>query len=107
MEQLSFAFELWAVRPFSLMEGSPDARDLVNCSLEFAKGAFDQGCAAFESELVSILQVTRGSKPDRRLDSARIAHILTAAVRGFKASAQSREELRGMIDGLLTITLDA
>lgn len=36
-----------------------------------------------------------------------IARILTRAVHGFKESASSLEDLRGMIDGLLTLTLAA
>ena len=56
-----------------------------------------------------------GESPGARLRKAplqfvgeqQIARILTRAVHGFKESATSLEDLRTMIDGLLTMTLAA
>ena len=106
-EKLRFAFELWAVRPFILMADSPDAKDLANCGFAFAEEAVNEGYAAFEAELLAILTSIHPSKSIPGTSPAEIAHILASTARGFKASAHSAEELRGMIDGLLKIVLAA
>jgi len=64
-----------------------------------------QSTAAFEAELASILTPLMAKAP--QLSPAQIARILTRAVHGFKESASSLEDLRAMIDGLLTMTLAA
>jgi len=104
-EKLSFAFEVWAIQPFLLLLASPDAKELVDCSFTFAKGAIDQGYAAFEAELVAILAPLTAKAPAAWPAPAQIARILARAVHGFKESATSLEDLRAMIDGLLEMTL--
>ena len=104
-DKLAFAFEVWAIQPFLLLMASPDAKELIDSSFTFAKEAMGQGDAAFEAELVSILSPLTPKAPHP--SPAQIARILTRAVHGFKESATSLEDLRGMIDGLLTLTLAA
>lgn len=95
-DKLRLAFEIWAVRPFTLTAESPDARDLFDASLEQ-----DQGAAPFEAQILPILEASRHPDPGQTV------RVLTAAVRGFKASARSAEELRAMIEALLTMALAA
>jgi AcrR family transcriptional regulator len=106
-EKLSFAFEVWAIQPFLLLLTSPDAKELIDCSFSFAKEAMGQGDAAFEAELASILSPLLAKAPHPSLTPAQTARILIRAVHGFKESASSLEDLRAMIDGLLTLTLAA
>jgi AcrR family transcriptional regulator len=106
-EKLSFAFEVWAIQPFLLLLASPDAKELIDCSFSFAKEAMGQGDAAFEAELASILSPLLAKAPHPSLTPAQTARILIRAVHGFKESASSLEDLRAMIDGLLTLTLAA
>lgn len=105
MEKLRLAFDLWAVRPFTLMADSPDAQDLIHCSYEFAKGAMDQSYAAFEAQLVSILETIPGARSIPGPSLEQIAHILSTSVHGFKGAARSALELREMIDALLHLTI--
>lgn len=107
LERLRFAFDLWVVRPYALMASSPDAKDLADCSFEFAQTAIDDGYAAFEAELHAILDAIPNPKAIPGTTPTEIAHILASTARGFKASARSIEELRGMIDGLLKVVLAA
>jgi len=103
LEQLRFAFECWAVRPFGLMQGSPDARDLASCSLRFAEPVKAQSHGAFEAILAGILQGLPELAAKGAPDLAAIAHVLTVSVQGFKAEARDAEELRGMIATLLRL----
>jgi len=107
LERLRFAFDLWVVRPYTLMVTSPDAKDLADCSFEFAQAAIDEGYSAFEAELRNILGSIPNPKAIPGTGPAEIAHILASTARGFKASARSLEELRGMIEGLLRVVLAA
>jgi AcrR family transcriptional regulator len=103
LQKLRIAFELWAVQPFALMQGSPDARDLVNCGFEFAEDAMVQGYTRFEALLASILEpLPRAAGTPGPEQTAR---VLAASVRGFKGAARSVEELRELIEGLLALTL--
>lgn len=106
-DKLRFAFEVWAVQPFRLLMDSPDAKEIIDCRLPFAKATLDQSYAAFEAELAAILAPLAARAPAQSPDPAQTARILTRAVHGFKESVTSQEELRALIDGLLTLTLAA
>ena len=86
---------------------SPDAKELIDRSFNFAKGAMAGADAAFEAGLASILGPLRATAPPLSPAPAQVARILTRAVHGFKESANSLEDLRAMIDGLPTLTLAA
>jgi AcrR family transcriptional regulator len=104
-EQLRFAFEIWAVRPFALIATAPDAKELIDCGFSFAREALDQGSLAFERELAGILAIHGAQPPAASQTPEQTARILTCAVHGFKQTATSTEDLRGMIDGLLAMVL--
>src|SRR5271156_1775695 len=55
-EKLRFAFEIWTVRPFQIMQSSPDAKDLVNCGQDFACDVLARISSDFESLLTEILK---------------------------------------------------
>jgi len=105
LEKLRFAFELWAVRPFSLFAASPEFREPAHGGLAFAKPAIDEAIAAFEVELAAILAPLGAGAPAKALPPEQIARVLTRAVHGFKESAKDPDELRAMIDGLLEMVL--
>ncbi len=104
-EKLRYAFEIWAVRPFAMLNTSPDAKELIDCGFEFAREAIDQSAQAFEAELTAILAPLAAAIPEPALAPEQIARILSRAVQGFKQSATTADELRAMIDGLLGMTL--
>ncbi|HWQ09454.1 MAG TPA: helix-turn-helix domain-containing protein [Holophaga sp.] len=104
MAKLKLAFELWAVRPFTLMLESPDARDLVQEGCGSVRGVLDQSQAAFEALLVPVLEALRGPESQPGPEPARVARLLAASVRGFKDIARDPAELRGMIEDLLRLT---
>ena len=101
--KLALAFELWAVRPFEMMQTSPEVRELVECSFDFAEGALREGYARFEAVLAQIL----ASGALGLLAPHRTAHVLASAVRGLKQTANTPEELRLLVAELLVLSLGA
>jgi len=105
-KMLEHAFEIWAVRPFEVMMNSPEAKELMECSLGFARDSLSQGYRKFELMIVPVL-TTLTKKPSAKASLApeRIAHVLASAVRGFKQTAATPSELRRLIKELLTLSL--
>ena len=105
-EKLRFAFEIWTVEIFELTLKSPEAKELSECSYDFARHALDEGYKQFEAVVASLLKMHAKSSPSRlALPADRIAHLLGSSVRGFKLVAQNPQQLRRMIHDLLRLTL--
>jgi len=104
--KLERAFEFWTVLPFEVMMNSPEAKELIECSLGFAQDALSQGYRKFESVIVPVLAtLTQKHSAKASLEPERIAHVLASAVRGFKQTATTPTELRRLIKELLTLSL--
>lgn len=101
-EKLERAFEIWTVAPFEMTLGSPEAKELIECSFDFAQDSLRQGYEKFEATIVPVLASLAGKQ---RMRPETIAHILASAVRGFKQTAASKAELRFLIKELLALTL--
>lgn len=101
LDQLRFAFECWVVRSFVLLQGFPDAGDMVNCSLPFMAEVKSQSCAEFEALLAPVLARMPVLAGRDAAELGRIAHMLVAAAHGLKGEARDADELRGMLDTLL------
>jgi AcrR family transcriptional regulator len=104
-QKLMRAFELWTVHPFEMMMASPEAKELIDGSFEFAQDALRQGYQMFETAITPVV----ASLAERRsvkghLSSEDIAHILASATRGFKQTAVKAPELRLLIEKLLTLS---
>jgi AcrR family transcriptional regulator len=103
-EKLRFAFEVWCVKPFTMILSSPDAKDLLESTAGFAADTMRGGYADFEQVVAEILAPAvkgRGVK----VSAPRMAHVLTSAMPGFKQTAGSVEQLRRMIADLLEMVL--
>ena len=106
-ERLRFTFEIWTVQPFQLMLSSPDAKDLVHCGQDFASDILNQVAVEFEALLVEILTPLLDDGQSSVLPLTEIAHLLSASIHGYKEAAESVEQLRKMIHGLISLTLAA
>jgi AcrR family transcriptional regulator len=104
-EKLKFAFDVWSLRPFEAIRASPDAKDLLQSSYEFAAEVTTKAFADFEALLAEVLQPQVRKKAQMEFSSTQIAHILAAAVLGFKESAKTSAQLRELIAGLIAIVL--
>ena len=104
-DQLTRAFEVWCVRPFEMIQVSPDARDILESGYAFATEITVRAFADFETILSDVLRQLVSTQAGSPLSSEQLAHILTAATQGFKESASSAVQLRQLIKGLITIVL--
>lgn len=90
--KLSFACEAWAIEGYEVLAAHPDAADMAKLSYEPVQRMY----AAFQQMIVELLpqklpKTRAGYKPGE------YARVLTFALRGFKETAQSAEDLRRMI----------
>ena len=104
-EKLTFAFEVWCVRQFEMMQTSPDAKDLLESGYEFAARITVQAFSDFEHILTDVLRPVVSAQTEEMLSAEQLAHILTTASQRFKESASSATQLRQMLKGLITVVL--
>jgi AcrR family transcriptional regulator len=105
MDKLTAAFEVWCVRPFEMVQASPDAKDLLQSSYEFAEELTTTATADFVAIVAGVLDPLVRAQTRVDLPAVQLARILLSAVLGFKASVKHVAELREMIAGLLAVTL--
>ena len=104
-KKIEQAFEIWSVRPFEIMMTSPEARELVECSFAFAQVSLKQGYKKFEATIAPALASLLETHPIKaHLPAEDIAHLLASAVRGFKQTATTPDELRQLIKELLMLS---
>jgi AcrR family transcriptional regulator len=106
-EKIKCAFEIWSVRPFQLTMGSKEAKEIVDCSFEFAQAALRQGYKKFEATIAPLVALlSEEQRVNGYLSPERAAHVLASAVRGFKQTATTGDEMRQLIHELLFLSLD-
>jgi len=77
---------------------------LVDCNFAFAEAARNHGYATFEATIAPVVATLSETLPAAsRIDPDRIAHVLVSAVRGFKQSAATPDDMRRLIDQLLLL----
>jgi len=104
-DKMARAFEIWAVGPFEMTTASPAAEELVDCNFAFAKAPREQGYAIFEATITPVVASLIETLPAAsRIAPGRIAHVLVSAVRGFKQTAATPDDMRQLIDELLLLS---
>jgi AcrR family transcriptional regulator len=104
-EKIERAFDVWAVRAFETAMASPEAQELIQCSFGFARAAQKEGYARFEATITPVLASHGEDVPSKAsIAPERIAHVLASAVRGFKQTAATPDELRQLIKDLLLLS---
>jgi AcrR family transcriptional regulator len=106
-EKLAFAFEVWCVRPFELIQASPDAADLLESSHEFAAEVTSKAATDFESLLVELLEPLVRKKTALKLSPHQVARILRTSANGFKRAAKDSADLRRLISDMRRIVLSS
>jgi AcrR family transcriptional regulator len=104
-QKLMCAFEIWAVQPFEMVMRSPEAKELIECSFEFAQDSLRQGYKIFETAIVPVVASLAERHPAKTyMTPEQIAHVLASAVRGFKQTVSKPAELRLLIERLLVLS---
>ena len=104
-DKLTFAFETWTVRGFELVRASPDAKDLIESSYEFAAEVTNKAAAEFVAILSDVLEPLLQKQRKLDLSSIDIAQLLVNAMPGFKAAAKNTDQLRKSIKGIINLVL--
>jgi TetR/AcrR family transcriptional regulator, regulator of autoinduction and epiphytic fitness len=105
-KKLELAFEIWAVKPFEMTMDSPEAKELLECSFDFAFVSLKRGYAKFERAVAPVIATLAEKRlAHANISPARTAHVLASAVRGFKQTAAKPAELRQLIKQLLLLSL--
>ncbi len=105
-EQILNAFEIWTIRDFETEIGSPEAREIYECTQAFMSISFDKLRLRFEAILATALSDYYKAKKIKGASAhAKVAHLIYSSVRGLKLSARSGLELRKMIQELLNLIL--
>lgn len=101
--RLEILFDVWILEPFASVADSPNGLDLLANGATYAPAAIDASYARFEAHLAALLApvATRRS----RLTAADLAHIMTLATRGLKASTTTLLELRRLTHGLIAMAI--
>ena len=104
-DKIARAFEIWAVGPFVMTMTSSEAQELVDCNFAFAQASRKQGDATFEATITPVVaKLSKTIPAASRIAPGRIAHVLVNAVRGFKQTSATPDELRKLIDELLRLS---
>lgn len=102
--RLELLFAIWIIEPFASVVDSPAGLDLLGNAAAYAPDAVASTYARFEHHLVEMLKAEIHGK--RNGMSARdLAHIMTLATKGLKASSTTVTELRRMTDGLIAMAV--
>lgn len=101
--QLTLVFEVWIIEPFASVIDSPSGLDLLANSANYAPQAYADLYEQFEHELDVVLVASMGRK--RSAKARDLAHILTLATKGLKASSTSLAELQRLVEGLIAMAV--
>ena len=105
-KRLELAFEIWAVKPFEMTMDSPEAKELLECSFDFALVSLKRGYKKFETAVAPLIATLAEKRlAHANLSPERTAHVLASAVRGFKQTAAKPAELRQLIKQLVSLSL--
>ena len=103
-DKLGFVLEVWTVRPFELIRDTPDAKELTDCSHEFASDVVEDSRRRFEAALAGVLEPGADALARRDLTPDRVARVLAISTDSFKERARDADELRALIAGLIGMT---
>jgi AcrR family transcriptional regulator len=102
--KLEVLFAVWIVEPFASVVDSPAGLDMLGNAAIYAPEAVAETYARFEQHLVAILKAELTGKRNG-MTARDLAHIMTLATKGLKATSTSVAELRRMTDGLIAMAI--
>jgi len=102
--RLEVLFAIWIVEPFASVIDSPAGLDLLGNSAAYAPEAIAHTYQRFEHHLAALLKSELTGKRNG-LTARDLAHIMTLATKGLKASTSTVTELRRMTDGLIAMAI--
>ncbi|MGR8919541.1 MAG: TetR/AcrR family transcriptional regulator [Gammaproteobacteria bacterium] len=106
-DKLSFAVELWTVRPYELLNDTPEGRELSDCSYGFALELVEASYRRFEQVVTEILRPYVGRNGLDGPEAGALAEVFAVSLRGIKSGARDLAHLRTLVANLIAITTAA
>lgn len=100
-KKLRRLFEIWILEPFASIVDEPNGLDMLNIGV-YAPAAHDDVYGRFQKQLLAILE------PEMKgatMSAKDLAHIVTMATKGLKASSTSLKELERLTNGLIAMAI--
>jgi AcrR family transcriptional regulator len=104
-EKLTFVFDTWCVRGYEMVQASPDAKDLLESSYQFATEVTTKAAAEFVAVLAEIMEPLVKKQSRVNLSPVQIAQMLAGAMLGLKGIAKNAKQLRELLADLITVVL--
>lgn len=101
--RLRVVLEVIIVEPAESIMSSPHGLELLSNASAYAPEQTNEVYRRLERHLVAILAPALGKKAPMAAED--LAHIITMASRGLKASSTTPEELRRLVDGLIAMAV--
>jgi len=101
-ERLRLVFEIATVRGFEMVQRTPGAEELMECTQGFAREAIDQAYDALADLLGSI--IADAPQTDRK-PLEKMPKVMVLAARSFKENAKDVDELRALLDDMIVMAL--
>ena len=101
--QLECLFKIWMIDPFASAIDTDGGKEMMETISDYAPKEFAVVYSDFEKYLVELLKAEMGKTAE--MSAKDLAHILTMATKGLKASSSSVGELQRLVDGLVTMAL--
>lgn len=101
--QLDCLFKIWIIDPFASAIDTESGKEMMETISDYAPEEFSVVYKDFEKYVVELLKpnLKTGADPSAK----DLAHILTLATKGLKASSSSVTELKRLVDGLVSMTI--
>ncbi|MGA4604623.1 TetR/AcrR family transcriptional regulator [Pseudoalteromonas maricaloris] len=104
-EKLVSFFDIWTIQPAASVIELEAGRDILMNVATYAPDAVAHHYEVFENMLTRLIE--KEVKDEKHILSDDLAHILMVASKGLKASAESIDDLKRMINSLIAIVVAA
>ena len=105
--RLAFAVEIWTIRPYELLHGTPEGRELVECKFNFAAEIIRDRDERFEAIIKTILSPPLSKQKHKAKTTTALAQVFTLSLLGIRAGARDVTHLRELVTHLITHTTPA
>lgn len=104
-EQLTLALEVWTVRGYEWINTTAEAKEMVDCTHGFARDLVEQVYQEFDALILEIIATHQADLEKRGIVSANFARLFGLAARSCKEHAHNVEDLRGLLQSLVRLSL--
>lgn len=104
-EKLAFATDVWTVRPYDMLYGTPEGRELAECSYDFVSDIVEDSYRRFNRLIENIFVEHKDALKSFGLNPAECAEVFAMTLRGIKAGAVDTQHLRQLIANLINLSV--